>query len=954
MACKVRLYFYDSNSRKNIFDEGCHLQINGVNAEGETEQTNTELVFSHLDSFPGGDGYEFEKWSFSQTGVSFTPTNTETLTQNVAEVPYLEVRCCLKPKNSTITYNLNNGQANQKQTVLFNDPLVKLIDAPSKSKSVFAGWKVTESVPGAASITGEYAEGTAYSKYDKFWKNDYSGTKIYYQVTGDVAAEDNDGWDAMENRVFRLGANGEVLYAALSSYTPRALAITMTAEWKSMTDDSGTLYPAGEIIYEDEDGNVIGREQVDGGVAVKVNDGKDFKGIAFDEWTDESGKKVKKGSTIKTPTSGGGGGGGWSMRFHVSMAVNKEFWVRYDARGGKVQPEPQGPFKAVKDGENPPTTTVAALPKKKGTKPDEEIVAKCWLSGGSAYMSGDVVVVDRDITFVADYSNHEKVTVTFTSTGGGDVQAVIDPADKQKEFNLGDTYTFPVVKDTSGNPLTVLKWTTGKDNKQVGGPDGAGAEKVRNPNGHTVTAHLIPMKPITLMPNGSGASITMDTGGTYTTAHKVRVNINSDKSGTGEIPGATASRGTDYNDKDYKCDANKKVIWYLSSSPTAKDVYNPADKKNANTNPVTAYVKWAQIVEFNPNKGDPYTKTADDHGYFAGEKYGHLPDDKVMTRENYHFIGWFTSASGGELVHKDSIVTNSARRTLYAHWERSVQVVWFDAGEGKCEYEPPNNKRTYGMGDGKKYGVLPKATRETSSQGAVYEFEGWHDHSYGDQRKVDENSEVTDSAERTLTAHYTLKTNKLVQFNTGDKGYFSGGYDGMHWHESVYFKVGVPYKEGKINDDGTVMEDYTFPQATGLDVWKFVGWYTDPVSGMKVEETEVPDDSSTLQLYAHYEDTRVECTVTYDSNGGILYTQDKIVMSGNPAGALPLLKNPNPKLTHVGWHQQTAVFAVSKRDGGDVTGPLVTATTIINGDMTIKAAWAEKIFLYYAVSPQGN
>lgn len=943
MSCKVRLYFYDSNSGKDVFDEECKLKVNNTDVYiGTFETEEAELMFSLSTAIPGNGGYEFDKWSFSQTGVSFTPTNTENLTQNVAEVPYLEVRCCLKPKNSTITYNLNNGQANQEQTVLFNDPLVKLIDAPSKSKSVFAGWKVTESVQGAASITGEYAENTAYSKYDKFWKNDYSGTKIYYQVTGDVAAEDNDGWDAMENRVFRLGANGDMLYAALSSYTPRALAITMTAEWKSMTHDSGTLYPAGEIIYEDEDGNVIGREQVDGGVAVKVNDGKDFKGIAFDEWTDKSGKKVKKGSTIKTPTGGGGGGGGWSMRFHVSMAVKKEFWVRYDAGGGKVQPEPQGPFKAAKDGEQPPTVTVAALPSKKDIHGEYTNQATCWLSGGSSYMPKEEVVVDRDITFVADYRKPEKVKVTFTATGAGDIQWVAEP--KSIECELNKPYgSFATIKDTSGNPLALdgtKPWTTGKDGKEVKATD-----DVKNPHDHTITAHIIPTKPVLLMANGDGAKIKVDEK--EYTSRKVRVEILPDKSGTTPLPPVKATRPGYENALDHKND------WYLQSSMTAKDTYDPSSPKNANLNPVTVYVRWGQLVTFDANAKDGhYTPQGNEgHGFFAGEAYGdNFPDKSRATRTNYTCLGWFTKAKDGEEVSKNSIVTNSRTRTLYAHWARSSQVVDFDPADG--EIVKGNSQKTYDL-EGGMYKEFPTAEKKSDKSDETYEFEGWFDHSQGSQPKVEENTPVEGGGHRTLTAHYKKQNAKLVQFKTGDKGYFSGGgYDGMHWSESVRFKVGVPYKDGMIDADGNVMKDYSFPVPTGHDVWEFKKWLDS--EGNEVTNSMTPENSLPLELFAHYEDTRVECTVTYDSNGGILYTQDKIVMSGNPAGALPLLKNPNPKLTHVGWHQQTAAFAVSKRDGGDVTGPLVTATTIINGDMTIKAAWAEKIFLYYAVSPQGN
>ncbi len=48
-----------------------------------------------------------------------------------------------------------------------------------------------------------------------------------------------------------------------------------------------------------------------------------------------------------------------------------------------------------------------------------------------------------------------------------------------------------------------------------------------------------------------------------------------------------------------------------------------------------------------------------------GQTYKHLP---TPTRQNYEFKGWWTAASGGTQVTKDSIYSTVGNQTLYAHW----------------------------------------------------------------------------------------------------------------------------------------------------------------------------------------------------------------------------------------------------------------------------------------------
>lgn len=943
MSCKVRLYFYDSNSSKEVpCPQDCHLLINGNNAEGETTQDDTELVFSRSTTIPGNGGYEFEKWGFSLTGVSFTPTSTDTLTQDVTDVPYLEVRCCLKPKTCHISYRFNNPttQVDATQDVLYGDSKCRLIDAPSYTATVegkqkiqvFVGWKTTESVEGAASITTQYTTGTAYSKFVKFWKNDQNEVKTYYQVMADITAEENTDWESIEDKVYRLGANGDVTYSAKGFYTPTALSITMDAVWKPPEDDS--LYPQGEIIYEDEDGNVIGRETAFSGVDVKAGDDGDFKGIAFDGWEDESGKKVKKGSTIKTPSGGGSGGSGWSMHFHVSMAVTKKYWVRYDAGGGKVQPEPQQVEPGYK-------LKVAALPSKKDIHGQYTNKATCWKCGGSSYIGEEEVVVNSDMTFVASYTKRE-VTVTYDAGKQG---YVIEAAKRTQKAQVGGEtktqYDIPTVKDSKGNIVTPQEWRTGRNGKVV-----TSATDITNPDDHKVTAYWLPTKLVYLNPNG----------GTINGESKeltVYLNVHTKPDGskfTDRLMGYNVQRDG-YTDDDYKRDPMGDLAGYTSSAMDAKTYFKYNDKQFANTTTARLYVKWGQLLMLNPNGGTPGTSFGTPHGCFSGENYGSikrvidaetsatgLPTESDITKTGSHLVGWYDKASGGNKVTNDSIITNNKTRTLYARWATDKQTVTFNGNGGTVGNEGKSSL-TDDFDKSGTYKDMP--TAQYSRDNTITKmFLGWFTAQTGGE-EVKPGDSVSSDDTRTLYAHY--EDRRKVSFFT--EGGYNTGPSGMKYTFTEYFTVGKTYAEGHISQS-----PYSFPTPSRDGGWSFLGWFTDRTSGTKVEETELVEDSTEVFLHAHWKNDKEVATITYDYNGGVAYVPGKDVYEGDPAGALPLPRMEGYSPT--GWHKQAVAFAMSKRDGEEVSGELITATTIITESMTVKMGWSKKIFLYYAVAPQ--
>ena len=94
-----------------------------------------------------------------------------------------------------------------------------------------------------------------------------------------------------------------------------------------------------------------------------------------------------------------------------------------------------------------------------------------------------------------------------------------------------------------------------------------------------------------------------------------------------------------------------------------------ASSKVTAVTPRTLYAQWTtnQTVSFDANGGKCATKSV---VCAIGETYGELP---VPTRSGQAFTGWFTAKTGGSKVAATTIVTEAAKRTLYAHWRAQAR-----------------------------------------------------------------------------------------------------------------------------------------------------------------------------------------------------------------------------------------------------------------------------------------
>ncbi len=87
----------------------------------------------------------------------------------------------------------------------------------------------------------------------------------------------------------------------------------------------------------------------------------------------------------------------------------------------------------------------------------------------------------------------------------------------------------------------------------------------------------------------------------------------------------------------------------------------------------TVTAKNTYTVTFNPNGG---TVSTTSKSVTYGSTYGTLP---TPTRAGHTFDGWYTSATGGTEVTKDTNVTLTSNQTLYAHWTEDNTIA-----SGKC------------------------------------------------------------------------------------------------------------------------------------------------------------------------------------------------------------------------------------------------------------------------------
>lgn len=97
------------------------------------------------------------------------------------------------------------------------------------------------------------------------------------------------------------------------------------------------------------------------------------------------------------------------------------------------------------------------------------------------------------------------------------------------------------------------------------------------------------------------------------------------------------------------------------------------------------YAKWTAneyTVTFKVNGGNELEADKQTKKLTFDKTYGELPTPE---KTGYGFRGWFTAADGGDEITADTVVKTTANQTLYAHWEKLVDISKdvFDFGEAE-------------------------------------------------------------------------------------------------------------------------------------------------------------------------------------------------------------------------------------------------------------------------------
>ena len=176
--------------------------------------------------------------------------------------------------------------------------------------------------------------------------------------------------------------------------------------------------------------------------------------------------------------------------------------------------------------------------------------------------------------------------------------------------------------------------------------------------------------------------------------------------------------------------------WYKGTdvSGTASSTANPmtGGKTNQGFNH-TFYAKFVPnnyTVSFNANGGTVGTGSK---SVTYDAAYGTLP---TPTHDGFTFTGWYTAASGGNLVTASTIMTTASNHTLYAHWTESPYIIAFN-GNGSTSGTMSNMAMVYNTAKNltanafaRQYTVTYNADGGTStvpSAAANYTFVGWED-----------------------------------------------------------------------------------------------------------------------------------------------------------------------------------------------------------------------------------
>ena len=425
---------------------------------------------------------------------------------------------------------------------------------------------------------------------------------------------------------------------------------------------------------------------------------------------------------------------------------------------------------------------------------------------GSSSRTGDVVFRDGSklwtLRVTQSAAAAKTITVKFDSNGGyGNVPS--------RTYTVGSKYNTLPAGSTPQTGYVFDGWYTAKS----GGTKITVSSTVSS-SYTTLYAHYVP-KQFTV-------SFYTD-GGSYVSSKKVAY-----KSTYGTLTTPTKS--------GYNFDG-----WYTSLSGGTKVTATTTMNTAADH---TLYARWTSAnctITFDVNGGNGQanmTSLTVKQGATIGST---LDNRKPGPPANKHFVGWFTSAYGGTQYKGTSKAPNSPTLKLYAHYEQNKYDIVFN----KNAYSASGAMAKMTCNVGSYYSL----TSNTFTQRG-YTFDGWNTKADGSGTSYRDGQMIHDLSTKdgdTVTLYAQWKVAYCtITFDV------NGGY-GQSSLTSLSVQQGSTI--------GSTLDKRTPGAPAGKH---FVGWFDAATGGTQYRSTSKAPYSSTLKLYAHWDQNSY--TVVFNQN----------------------------------------------------------------------------------------
>ena len=298
-----------------------------------------------------------------------------------------------------------------------------------------------------------------------------------------------------------------------------------------------------------------------------------------------------------------------------------------------------------------------------------------------------------------------------------------------------------------------------------------------------------------------------------------------------------------------------------------------------------------------------------------GDVYGTLPEP---TKADHEFIGWYTEPESGEEINEDTTVTITQNQTVYAQWEKLIPILYNVVDVGDYVNYPVNYNNSDGS-DENRWIVLSKndvnKTVNLITAGVPLTYYHQSNSSTG----------ISNLTTGILNTGIGSSTNQIA-YNGFEKA-LSEAFD----NQFTVMENGLPKLRSITKDDISELMGQTISTGTNLATNKILGigktywvansddnWYLYYVDGSNTlqnngygqiygvrpvvtlrADVKIIEENSGDGIYsiaAKYNKVKI----TFDTDGGTTTQKNKIVITGEKYGVLPVPEKKNREF--IGWY----------------------------------------------------